>query len=281
MIKLEEKISVRDSYNKLHKNINWIIALREELFTQQRVKDFHDLHKKIRLSNVMFGDFLNALYNLFLLVLKLLDSTLTMYSRTFKNSYSRKYRKRVNRLLDEFVSPDFVIRLTEDLTKELNKKFGYFEVELSVAHNINNVEVSPYNNSNFNSLPMAVQMPNRMASAIGRELPFANSYVVGNANVNRNLNGSTNRSQSRMRNGNTNLNRSMNRWSMNQSTRQNGMGNIHNTHLNGSINRIQSRRRNRNTHSNRSMNRRQTLRLNRMGNDLENTSLNSPPGISI
>ena len=148
MIELEEKKSVNDAYNKLHKNINWIIALREELFTQQRVKDFYDLHKKIRLSNVMFGEFLNALYNLFLLVLKLLDSTLTMYSRTFKNSYSRKYRKRVNRLLDEYVLIDFVIILTKDLNSELNEKFGSFEMEVAVAHNVNNIEVSPYHSNN-------------------------------------------------------------------------------------------------------------------------------------
>jgi hypothetical protein len=66
--------------------------------------------------------------------------------------------------------------------------------------------------------------------------------------------------------GNTHLNGSINR---NQSIRQNGMGNIHN------------RRRNRNTPSNLSMNRRQTLRLIRMGNDPENTSLNGPQGIRI
>jgi hypothetical protein len=233
----------------------------------------------------MYEEFRNALYHLFLLVLKLLDSTLTMYSRTFKNSYSRKYRKRVNRLLDEYVLIDFVIILTQDLNSELNEKFGSFEMEVAVAHNVNNIEVSPYHsnnsievspyNSNINSLPMAVQMPNRMASAIGRELPFANSYVLGKANVNRNLNGSTNRSQSRRRNRNTNLNRSMNR----SQSRQNGMGNIYNRSLNLNLN-VNSRRRNINTLSNRSMNRRQTLRLNRMG-DPENTSLNSPQGISI
>ena len=119
-------------------------------------------------------------------------------------------------------------------------------------------------------------MPNRIASAIGRELPFANSYVLGNANVNRNLNGSTNRTQSRRRNGNTNLNRSMNRTQ----SRRNGMGNIYNRSLNLNLN-VNSRRRNINTLSNRSMNRRQTLRLIRMGNDPENTSLNGPQGIRI
>jgi len=278
-------IALQSAYNELNRNINRIIALRPELFTQQRIDKFDHWHEQILKHNLMYEEFRNALYHLFLLVLKLLDSTLTMYSRTFKNSYSRKYRKRVNRLLDEYVLIDFVIILTKDLNSELNKKFGYFEVEVAVAHNVNNIEVSPYHSnnsievspyhSNINSLPMAVQVPNRMASAIGRELPFANSYVLGNANVNRNLNGSTNRTQSR-RNGNTNLNRSMNRTQ----SRRNGMGNIYNRSLNLSLN-VNSRRRNRNTLSNRSMNRRQTLRLNRMGNDPENTSLNSPQGISI
>ena len=280
----EKKIVLQAAYNDLHRNINRIIALRPELFTQQRVKDFDHLHNKIRLSNLMYEEFRNALYHLFLLVLKLLDSTLTMYSRTFKNSYRGKYLKRVKSILDEYVLIDFVIILTQDLNSELNEKFGSFEMEVAVAHNVNNIEVSPYHSnnsievspyhSNFKSFPTAVQVPNRMASAIGRELPFANSYVLGNANVNRNLNGSTNRTQSR-RNGNTNLNRSMNRTQ----SRRNGMGNIYNRSLNLNLN-VNSRRRNRNTLSNRSMNRRQTIRLNRMG-DPENTSLNSPQGISI
>jgi hypothetical protein len=249
----EKKISLQAAYNELHRNINRIIALRPELFTQQRVKDFDILNNKIRLSNLMYEDFRNALYNLFLLVLKLLDSTLTMYSRTFKNSYRGKYLKRVKRILEETISIDFVIRLTQDLNRELNEKFGSFEMEVAVAHNVNNIEVSLSDSLNFNSLPRANQMPNVMAPAIGREiLPIANSYVLRN---NISLNGNVNRHQSRRRNRNARLNRS--------------------------INRNQSRRRNRNTNLNGSMNGNQILRLNRMGNDPENTSLNSPQGIRI
>jgi hypothetical protein len=253
-------IALQSAYNELNRNINRIIALRPELFTQQRIDKFDHWHEQILKHNLMFEASRNAIYNLFLLVLKLLDSTLTMYSRTFKNSYSGKYRKRVNKLLEEFASTDFATRLTEDLNRELNEKFGYFEME--VVNNINNTEVSRSDLLNLNSLPRAVQMPNGMEKVEGREvLKIANSYV-GKPRPK----GRVFRIESRRKMGNTHLNGSLN---INQSRRRNGMGNIH------------SRRRNRNTLSNRSMNRRQTLRLNRMGNDPENTSLNSPQGISI
>ena len=76
---------------------------------------------------------------------------------------------------------DVVTQLACDLKREIKKRFG--EMDPEVAHNIANAEISQVENSN--TLPVASKMPHVMERANGREVNIANSYVVGNANVNR------------------------------------------------------------------------------------------------